>query len=42
MYVMGQEGSRGPFQLLLSTYGPKSAYNISPESNYGNTTDVCV
>jgi len=35
MEVMGQEGLMGPFQLLLSTHRPRSAYNISLESNYG-------
>ena len=35
MEVVGQEGLMGPFQLLLSTHGPRSAYNISLESNYG-------
>ena len=33
--VVGQEGSRGPFQLLLSTHGPRSAYKVNPKSNYG-------
>ena len=35
MEIVGQEGLRGSFQLLLSNHGSKSAYNISPESNYG-------
>ena len=35
MEVVGQEGLRGPFLLLLSTHGPKNAYKASPKSNYG-------